>query len=298
MHTTRTIATAILILSVACLASVASAADKPAKADTAVKKICDGAPDAEKLGWRLGSQAYTFRRWTFFEAVDRVAALGLKVIEAYPGQRVSKEHNVRMRPEMDEKIVRAVQDKLKAAGVTLVCYGVTGIPGKEADARKFFQWCKMMGIETIVTESNHKFLDKLCDEFEINVAFHNHPNSWPPDKVLEATKGRSKRIGACADTGHWMRRKLNPLECIRKLKGRIVSFHFKDLNKFGRGHDVPWGTGKADVKALLTELHKQGFQGVFSIEYEHKFTMEDLAKCVRFFNDCAKEIAAQAAKQK
>jgi len=270
----------------------APAAEK-AKTDAGkVKTVAKGAPDAEKLGWRLGCQAYTFRRVTFFDAIDRVAALGLKVIEAYPGQKVGPKINTRVGPGMDAATVKAIKDKLKSAGVKLVNYGVTGIPGDEAKARVFFKWCKMMGIETIVTESNHKFLDKLCEEFKMNVAFHNHPNSWPPDKVLAATKGRSKRIGACADNGHWMRKGINPLESIKKLKGRIISFHFKDLNKFGRGHDVPWGTGKGDVKAQLAELHKQGFKGVFSIEYEHKFTMEDLAKCVKYFNQCAKEIAA------
>ncbi len=269
-------------------ASAASAGEKAA----AVKKVCDGAPDAEKLGWRLGCQAYTFRRWTFFEAVDRTAALGLKVIEAYPGQRVSKEHNARMTPGMDEKTTQAVKDKLKAAGVKLVCYGVTGVPANEQEARKFFRWCKQMGVETIVTESDRPFLDELCKELDMTVAFHNHPNSWPPEKVLKACEHKSRRMGACADTGHWMRRKIVPLEALKQLKGRIISFHFKDLSDFGRGHDVPWGTGKGDVKAQLAELHRQGFKGVFSIEYEHSFTMEDLAKCVRHFNQCAKEIAA------
>ena len=260
------------------------------------KQFCDGAPDAEKLGWRLGCQAWTFNRYTFFEAVDRNAALGLKVIEAFPGQRVSKDVKEGFGPGMKDETVKAVKAKLKKAGVKVACFGVTGVPGDEKGARRFFKWAKMMGIETIVTESNHKHYDKLCEEFKMKIAFHNHPNSWPPEQVLKASKGRSKLIGACADTGHWMRRKVVPLEGVKQLKGRIVSFHFKDLNKFGSGHDVVWGTGKGDVKAVLTELHKQGFKGVFSIEYEHRYTMEDLAKCVKYFNQCAKEIAAAGAK--
>jgi sugar phosphate isomerase/epimerase len=254
-----------------------------------------GAPDAEKLGWRLGTQAWTFNRVTFFEAVDKTAALGLKYIEAFPGQRVSKEINERFGPGMKPATARAVKDKLKAKGVKLVNFGVTGIPGSEAAARKFFQWAKGMGIETLVTESNPAFLDKLCGEFGINAAFHNHPRSWPPEKVLKACEGKSKRMGACADTGHWMRRNIKPLDGVRKLKGRIVSFHFKDLNRMG-GHDVPWGTGAGDVKAVLAEVHRQGFQGVFSIEYEHTYSMADLDQCVKHFNRCAREIAAKAKK--
>lgn len=286
------------LLAVVCVVGLAIAASAYGQAGMfgvakpAVKKLADGAPDAEKLGWELGFQAYTFRMFTFFEAVDRSAALGLKVIEAYPGQRVSKEHDARFGPGMSDEVVQAVKKKLKSAGVRLANYGVTGIPGDEAAARKFFDWAKMMGIETIVTESAPAFLDKLCNEYKINAAFHNHPNSWPPDKVLNACKGKSKRMGACADTGHWMRRKIVPLEAVRKLRGRIISFHFKDLSQYGSGHDVPWGTGKGDVKAVLAEMRKQKFKGVFSIEYEHRFTMADLAQCVKYFNACAKEIAA------
>src|SRR5947209_699650 len=45
-----------------------------------------GAPNAEKLGWRLGCQAWSFNETTFYEAVDRTASLGLHFIEAFPGQ--------------------------------------------------------------------------------------------------------------------------------------------------------------------------------------------------------------------
>ncbi|MHC4789795.1 MAG: hypothetical protein ACYS8K_11455, partial [Planctomycetota bacterium] len=70
-------------LMVVCAAAWATAS----AAAPAAKKYADGAPDAEKLGWRLGCQAWTFNRLTFFETVDRNASLGLKVIEAFPGQK-------------------------------------------------------------------------------------------------------------------------------------------------------------------------------------------------------------------
>ena len=84
-----------------------------------------------------------------------------------------------------------------------------------------------------------------------------------------------------------MRSGINPLEALKKLEGRVVSLHFKDLNEASPdAHDVPWGTGKADVKALLTELKRQGFKGVFSIEYEHNWenSVPDIAQCVANFD--------------
>jgi sugar phosphate isomerase/epimerase len=113
-----------------------------------------------------------------------------------------------------------------------------------------FGFAQDMGIETLTAEPAAEALDlvdTLCREYEIKVAIHNHPkpsNYWHPDKVLEACRGRSKWIGACADTGHWMRSGVRPLEALKKLKGRIISFHFKDLNEFDRrkgAHDVVWG---------------------------------------------------------
>ena len=43
--------------------------------------LATGAPNAEKLGWRLGCQAWTFRLFPLFEAIDKTAALGLHYME-------------------------------------------------------------------------------------------------------------------------------------------------------------------------------------------------------------------------
>jgi sugar phosphate isomerase/epimerase len=73
-----------------------------------------------------------------------------------------------------------------------------------------------------------------------------------------------------------------------------MHLHFKDLNQFGDGHDVPWGTGKGDVKAMLAELKCQGFKGYFSIEFEYgnlQDLAESLPKCVAFFDEATTELA-------
>ena len=173
---------------------------------------------------------------------------------------------------------KAVKQKLADSGVKLVNFGVCSLRRISTESRKTFEFAKDMGIETLVSEPAEdafEMLDKLCEEYGINVAIHNHPKPshyWNPDTVLKVCKGRSKRIGACADTGHWMRSGLNPIECLKKLEGRIICFHFKDLNKAGPdAHDVPWGTGVCDVKGMLTEIHRQRIKAVFSIEYEYNW---------------------------
>jgi sugar phosphate isomerase/epimerase len=158
-----------------------------------------------------------------------------------------------------------------------------------------------MGITVITTETKPSDeTEKLCAQYGVKMALHNHPNSWPPDQVLDACKGRGAAVGACADTGHWMRRGLNPVATLKQLEGRIVCVHLKDLNEFGgvagaKPHDVPWGTGKGDARAMLAELHRQGFKGMIAIEYEHitPDLMADLAKCIAFFDQVAAELTAQ-----
>ncbi|HUW61252.1 MAG TPA: sugar phosphate isomerase/epimerase [Candidatus Bathyarchaeia archaeon] len=258
-----------------------------------------GTPNAEKLGWRLACQAYSFNHFTFFEAVDKTAATGCKYIEAYPGQKLSPEKpDVVFNHNAPQDVLDAVKAKLAAAGVTLVNYGVVELTANEAEDRKVFDFAKKMGIETIVSEPAPGDMDtvqKLVKEYGIPVAIHNHPKPtkyWDPARVLAAVEGR-QGIGSCADTGHWMRSGVNPLQALQMLNGKIVSFHLKDLNEASKdAHDVVWGTGKADVKALLAEMKKQGFKGVFSIEYEYNWdnSVPDITQCVAAFDQFAAEL--------
>jgi len=254
--------------------------------------------------WKLGMQAYSFNRFTFFEAVDKTKALEMKYIEAYPGQTLSKEKpDVKTDHNMSAADRKLMLQKLRDSGVKLMNYGVVGLPNNEAECRKVFDFAKEMGIETIVSEPPEDafdLIDRLCEEYKINVAIHNHPKPshyWNPDTVLKVCEGRSKRIGACADTGHWTRSGVDPLEAIKKLgaEKRIISLHFKDLNEFGNrdAHDVPWGTGVSQVGAILEELDRQNFKGVFSIEYEYNWlnSMPEISKCVAFFRKTAAELS-------
>ena len=76
------------------------------------RNLPKGAPNAEKLGWRLGCQAYSFNRFTFFEAIDKTASLGLHYIEAYPGQRISSDMPAVMSADMTADDRKEVLKKL------------------------------------------------------------------------------------------------------------------------------------------------------------------------------------------
>jgi sugar phosphate isomerase/epimerase len=262
-------------------------------ADPQVAKRDDSA--SEKLGLKLSLQCWTFNRLSFFETVDKAKELGIKYLEIYPGQKLSPESKEVIRRTMSDDTVAAIKQKLAdAGGLKLVAYGVDGIPTDEEGAKKTFEWAKKMGIEVLVTETApNDVIDRLSGEYSIKVALHNHPTTWPPEAVLKACKDRGKFIGSCSDTGHWMRAKLVPVEMLRLLKGHVLHLHFKDLDEFGKGHDVPWGTGKGDPRAMMEELKSQGYKGYLSIEFEYgdlDHLKTNLPKCVAFFDKTASEL--------
>lgn len=274
-------------------AALLLAAALPCLAEDARSKRDDSA--SEKLGIKLSLQCWTFNRLTFFETVDKAAELGVKYLEIYPGQTLKPGSKEKIHRTMNEETIAAIKQKLaEAGGLKLVAYGVDGVPTDEKGARQTFEWAKKMGIEVLVTETTPNDIhDKLCQEYHIKYALHNHPKSWPPDAVLKACAGRSKWIGSCSDTGHWMR-DLVPVETFKKLQGRVLHSHFKDLNEFGKGHDVPWGTGRGNPKGMLAELKRQGYKGYLSIEYEYgdlRHLALNLPQCVEFFDRTLAELS-------
>ncbi|MGA2497613.1 MAG: ThuA domain-containing protein, partial [Tepidisphaeraceae bacterium] len=217
----------------------------------------------ETLGWRLGVEAYTFQKYTLFEAIDKTAQLGLPFMGGLSFQKVSKEISRDFDPELTDDELRQIRMKLEAAGVRLLTYYYQQIPGDAGGCRKMFEFGRKIGIETFMSEPLPESLDtieKLCNEYDINLAIHNHdkkasPQYWHPDGVMKACQGRSKRIGACGDLGYWMRSGIDPIEAVNILKDRLITVHMHDLHAAGPdGHDVPWGSGVGKSEAFIREI--------------------------------------------
>lgn len=268
---------------------------------------------AEQLGWTLAVHTYTFQKFSIFEAIDKTAAVGVKHMS------ISGSVNL---PDADGKIVKsstirmttndvdAITARMKAKGITPVFVNMGVVkPGiNEAESRKIFEGAKRLGITVLVAEpeTHDKMeelspvmdvVEKLAKEYNIKVAIHNHPGPksfyWNPDTVAAAVKGRSPLLGACADVGHWVRSGLDPVECLRKLEGRVIALHFKDLSERGpKAHDVPWGTGVSNAKGMMAELQRQKFQGAFCVEYEHNWenSSPEIAKSAAWFNATCAEL--------
>lgn len=251
---------------------------------------------ANKLDWKLGSQAYTFKNFTFAETLDKIGSIDLKYVEAYPGQKIGNSIEGNMHYTMDKATQKKVKELLNSKGIEVVAYGV--VTGEnEEDWKKIFSFAKDMGIGVINSEPKIEDLDmvnRLAGEYNLKVALHNHPKPsvyWHPDTVLEAMKGR-ENIKACADIGHWVRSGMEPVENLKKLEGHIISMHFKDLNEKSReAHDVPWGTGISNIEEVVKELKRQKFEGVISVEYEYNWdnSLPEVEHSVNYFRKMEKQ---------
>jgi sugar phosphate isomerase/epimerase len=260
----------------------------------------------ESLGWKVGTQAYSFRMFTLEEALTKADSIGIKYIEGFPGQKIGTGIEGNLDFHMPAAKRDSVLQLLKKKGITMLSYGVV-TPSTEADWRQLFEFVKGMGLKQFVSEPDPKFIplvSQLADQYQVNVAFHNHPKPsryWSPDTLIKYTAGFSKRLGSCADIGHFIRSGLDPIASMKKLEGRIFELHMKDLNEKPSAeytafqtslpapgqprpaqgatrpqapagpHDVPWGTGISNIKAVLEELKRQNFKGPMFAEYEYNW---------------------------
>lgn len=257
----------------------------------------------EKLGWRLGVEAYTFHKTTFFDAIDRTAALGLAYVGGLSFQKVDAAIPKNLEPGLSDDELRAVRFKLDSAGVRLLTYYIQDIPGDEAGCRRVFDFGRKLGIETFMSEPKIEALDtiaRFADEYGINVALHNHdpkasPNTWSPEAILRVCQGRSPRLGAAADVGYWMRAGIDPIEGVRQLKDRLITLQLHDLDQVSpQGQDVPWGAGQGRTEAFLREIHRLGLRPtMFGLEYSRDFdnNTNAVAQSAQFFNRLAETLA-------
>lgn len=251
----------------------------------------------ERLGWRLGVEAYTFHKFTFFETLDKTAQLGLSYVGGLSFQKVSADIPKNLDLGLTDDELEKIRRQLDATGLRMLTYYHHEIPGEPEACRRLFEFCRKLGIETIMAEPAPAALpviSRFCDEYGINVALHNHdakasPVYWRPEGILQACAGLSPRLGACADIGYWLRAGVDPVAGLRKLKGRLITVQLHDLHAAGRdGHDVPWGTGVGNTEKFLRELHRLKLQPtMIGLEYSYNWleSLPEIEQSASFFHE-------------
>src|SRR5688572_10710841 len=133
-------------------------------------------PDEYRIGgFAVGPQAFSFRFFTLFEAIEKTQKAGAKVIELGVNMKLSPERQVAFNHDAPAELIPLVQEKLKQHCVKAVNYGVVRIPD-EATARKVFDFARTMGFSAIITESidSLDLIEKFAREYDINVGIHQH----------------------------------------------------------------------------------------------------------------------------
>lgn len=274
---------------------IASCKEKPAEPATEISSTDTSSASPE---WKLGVQMWTFHEFPFVTALAKADSAGIKFIEAFQGQPLGGDmkdtFGLTMSPESKSKIKTLLAEK----GIQLVAMGVV-VPNSVEEWKKNFELAREMGMQYITAEPLRQHLDTvnaMAGEYKILVAIHDHPNPSPyasPDSVVSAAKGRIN-IGACADIGHWARNGLDVVECLKKLEGRVIGVHLKDIRQFNdvKAEDTVLGTGVLKFPEILAELKRQHFTGMFSIEHEAHWenNVPDVIKNREYFESQVKAL--------
>jgi sugar phosphate isomerase/epimerase/type 1 glutamine amidotransferase len=257
----------------------------------------------EKLGWRFGIEAYTFRNNTFFETIDRTRELGLQYVGGLNVQKVSDGIPKDFDYNLSDEELLEIRKKLADAGISMLTYYIFDIPGDRETVTRIFEFGRKMGIETFISEpaiENLDIIEEFCEKYNIKLAIHNHgewlsPVYMHPAKIVELTRGRSPLIGAACDFGHWAKEGIDPLEAIKTLGHRVITLQMHDQSAMNtKGHDVPWGTGVIDLEGILRYMQQKNIRPVmFGLEYSYNWdhSLPEIKESIEYFNRVSLELA-------
>lgn len=233
-------------------------------------------------GFPIGVQSYSLREFSFSEAVRHIQGLGLHFVELY---------SKHLPLDASAEQIQSTLELLRSADIRLVAHGVNDFSKDHAANRRLFEFARNAGFRNITANPQHDSfdsLDQLCAEFDIRICIHNHGPGALYDKisdVVTAVKDRHPNIGACIDTGHFIRSAEDPVQAVYDLRGRVFALHVKDeAEQRPDSHNVVIGTGHLDLVGLFKALRDVSFpaDGSISLEYEAKpeNPIEDMRECL------------------
>src|ERR1039458_2569832 len=94
-----------------------------------------GSSAADELGWQMAIHAYTFRKFSIFECIDKTAALGLKYMSLSGSVNLGDTNglggtNSVTTVNLSDKDAEAIQKAVAAKGIKLVNIGVVQLDRK------------------------------------------------------------------------------------------------------------------------------------------------------------------------
>jgi len=254
---------------------------------------CGTTQTVQKQPRKIGVQMYTFHKFTFEDSIPMLKKAGINGVGLTAGQKVSQKYPHRIAPTLNKEQRDYLKKLIKDNNLKIVSYGVYS-PNSEAEVKKLCAFAKDMGIPIILTEAKAEiipFCEKYAGEYGVKFAVHNHASCdkmnlyYNPEVVKNLIKD-CKNVYACPDNGHWSRSGIDAVSGYKTLEGKIAILHFKDQKEFNvkKNQCVPFGTGALNMKAMLSELDRQGFDGYFLIEYEANWqnNLAEVTQCAEY----------------
>lgn len=252
------------------------------------------AADGKFGGWPIGIQSFSLRKFDVDQSIRHMQGLGLHFVEFY-----SKHVPL----DIDGDDLVELQRKLAAADIRMSSHGVNKLTNDHDANRKVFEFAKRVGLKNITanpSDDAFESLDKLVAEYDVRVCIHNHGPGSSYDKideVVNAVKDHDPRIGACVDTGHFIRSKEDPIEAIERLGKRVFALHIKDEEKQEKkSRNVIIGKGFLDLEKLFKTLRAIGFpaDGSISLEYEAnpENPIDDIQQCLVAAQEAIAKVAS------
>ena len=235
--------------------------------------------DPAYAGFAMGIQTYSLRAFDFDRVLEIMKDLGLKNAEFFGGKQ--------MQVTDDKAKIDGWKQKLDAAGIRIMAFGVQGFSKDHAANKKSFEFAKAMGFSCFSANpsaDSFESLAELTKEYGVTIAIHNH---GPEDKrygkleqVQAAVSKWPEAIGVCVDTGHVLRAGEDPVQWIKALGPRVHDVHLKDASAPNTFHIV--GKGKLDTVGVLKTLREVKFKGCLALEYElsEKDPVADIKECL------------------
>jgi sugar phosphate isomerase/epimerase len=214
----------------------------------------------------IGVQSFTYREFDLDGMLDALDGTGVDAIELC---------GVHLDPEADDDHVDAVRERVGDADLSICGFGVEAPDGPE-NARDRVALADHLGasyLSVMFEPGDTAVIDALCDAAAatgIDLGVHNHGPGHTyatVDDELAVLDGRPDALGACVDTGHFLRSDEPPGDVIPPLGERVHAVHAKDF--LDADTEAVLGDGSVDVPELVRLLDEHtDLDAPLVIEYE------------------------------
>ena len=197
----------------------------------------------------------------FSDALAKADVWPVASVEASSTQITSYEVPKPLDQRLQTSERAAVVYRLREIAESIMAYRVDNIGADAAAQRRVFEFAKSVNVPLIITgadAANPAELDKLAEEFEINVALESKGD---PKVVMAALQGRGKRMGVSAHLGGWAQAGIKAVDGLAIVKDKLLHVTAADRNALNaRARVVPLGEGGAGVGDFFLAAYRAGLK--------------------------------------